>query len=94
MPQVAPPKDPAQSPNILFFGAFTKMSEAEYIATILATAADSRTVFESFARDIYQNGQVLAGKKYLLLGYAYRVLLCGLVASAITFAAPYLLRVL
>jgi hypothetical protein len=42
-------------------------------------------VFEAFARDIYQNGCVLARKKYKLIGHAYRVLLIGLVGSAIAF---------
>jgi len=49
-------------------------------------------VHEAFARDIYQNGKVLAGKKYRLLGWAYRVLLAGLVASLAAYVGAYLLR--
>jgi hypothetical protein len=51
--------------------------------------SDSRTVYEAFAHDIYQNGQVLAKKKYRFLAYAYRILLAGLVLSFLAFVAPY-----
>ena len=34
-------------------------------------------------------GRVLAVKKYRYLGYAYRILLGGLVASLVAFVAPY-----
>ena len=37
------------------------------------------------ARDIYQNGLVLARKKYRLLGWAYRIFLAGLTASLAAF---------
>lgn len=71
--------------NILFFGAFSRLSEEEFTRRLLGSLGDNRSVFETFARDIYQNGHVLAVKKYRLLGYAYRVLLVGLFASATTF---------
>ena len=38
------------------------------------------------------NGKVLAAKKYRLLGWAYRVLLFGLVASLIAYVGPYVLK--
>jgi hypothetical protein len=37
------------------------------------------------ARDIYQNGTVLARKKYRMLGWAYRLFLAGLTASLVAF---------
>ena len=76
--------------NILFFGSFTHLSEQEYVDRILGIVANNQSVYEAFARDIYQNGRVLAGKKYKLLGYSYRVLLAGLVASMMAFWAPFL----
>jgi len=94
LPSVGAKRREGQSENILFFGAFTRMPEQEYVATLLATVADSRAVYEAFARDIYQNGQVLSGKKYKLIGYAYRVLIAGLVGSLIAFVAPYALKML
>lgn len=91
LPSIKPPSPDNGPDNILFFGVFTRMSQEEYVATLLGTATDPQAVHEAFARDIYQNGKVLAGKKYRLLNYAYRVLLTGLVASFLAFVAPYLL---
>lgn len=92
LPSVTARPRPGGSPNILFFGAFTRMPEAEFVDRILHTATDSRAIYEAFARDIYQNGCVLQTKKYRLLGYAYRALLIGLVASLVAFVVPYLGR--
>src|SRR5579859_4567552 len=88
LPSVKTPALPGGSANILFFGAFHRMEEQAYIDALIDRLADNQAVYETFARDIYQNGQVLAGKKYRLLGYAYRVLLVGLFGSASAFAAP------
>ena len=79
--------------NILFFGTYTQLSEQDYITRMLELVTDTRAVYVAFAHDIYQNGQVLAGKKYRLLGYAYRVLLLGLVLSLIAFVAPWIAAV-
>jgi hypothetical protein len=54
--------------------------------------AQPQTMYEAMAHDIYQNGQVLAHKKYRFLGYAYRILLTGLVASFVTFMIPFVVR--
>ena len=84
----APPR--ADGPaNVLFFGSFTQVPEAEYVDMLLEVVSDSRTVYEAFAHDIYQNGQVLAKTKYRFLAYAYRILLAGLVLSFLAFVAPY-----
>jgi hypothetical protein len=88
----APPLSPDGPANILFFGAFHQLSEDEFIEKLLGSLGDNRAVFETFARDIYQNGHVLAVKKYRLLGYSYRVLLVGLFLSAGAFVAPYAMK--
>ena len=67
--------------NLLFFGSFVRLSENEFVEALRAAVRDDNDALEIMARDLYQNGQVLAHKKYRLLGYAYRVLLVGLVAS-------------
>ena len=90
LPAIKSPPAPGKKDNFLFFGAFTRMSEAEYVAMLLETITDTEAVYKAFARDIYQNGRVLAGKKYRLLGYAYRVLVTGLVASLAAFVAPWI----
>lgn len=71
--------------NLLFFGSFTDLSEADYIARLREQVSSDGAVLEAMARDIYQNGQVLKRKKYRLLGWAYRVFLVGLVLSFIAF---------
>jgi hypothetical protein len=89
LPSVRTPGSAEGMPNILFFGAFSRMSEEEYIRTLLSGLSDNHSVFQTFARDIYQNGRVLSGKKYRLLGWAYRILLIGLFASATAWITPY-----
>lgn len=84
MPSVRP--KPNTSTNILFFGYFTKMSEADYVETVLTQLETDETLYRTMLRDIYQNGQVLEHKKYKFLGYAYRIFLCGLTLTAISFA--------
>lgn len=78
--------------NLLFFGSFTSLSEAEYLERMRDGIRTDDQVIELISRDIYQNGQVLRRKKYRLLGYAYRVFLTGLVLSFAAFvwevAAP------
>lgn len=94
LPSVKPrPRAEAVS-NILFFGAFTRLPEDEYVERLLDVVGDDRAVYEAFARDIYQNGQVLAFKKYRLIGHAYRVMLVGLSLSLLTFVTPMVLRTL
>lgn len=94
LPSVKTPPQIHENGNILFFGTYTQMPEKEYIARMLDIVTDTQAVYEAFAHDIYQNGQVLAGKKYKLLGYAYRVLLAGLVCSLVAFLIPFLFAIL
>jgi hypothetical protein len=89
LPSVKTPGSAQGAPNILFFGAFSHMSEEAYIKTLLSGLSDNHSVFQTFARDIYQNGRVLSGKKYRLLGWAYRILLIGLFSSATAWITPY-----
>ena len=76
--------------NILFFGTFTEMSEAEFAETVLDEIQTQEGVYRLMLRDIYQNGQVLQRKKYKFLGYAYRTFLAGLVLTVVTLAAERL----
>jgi hypothetical protein len=75
--------------NLLFFGSFTQLDEAEYIERLTAELHTDENIYRTMARDIYQNGVVLERKKYRLLGYAYRVFLIGLTASFAAFLATY-----
>ena len=89
LPSTKAPPLPEGPANILFFGSFTQLSEAEFIERLLTVAQDPRAAFEAFAHDIYQNGRVLAFKKYRYLAWAYRILLTGLIGALLAFLAPY-----
>ena len=88
MPAVRPKPNTAK--NILFFGYFTKMSEADYMDEMLDDLANDETIYRTMLRDVYQNGQVLQNKKYKFLGYAYRVFLSGLVLTVISLVVEKL----
>ena len=63
------------------------MEEEEYIAAMMDRLADQQKFLEMVARDVYQNGQVLARKKYRLLTVAYSIFIIGLIASVVAFVA-------
>ena len=78
--------------NILFFGSFAQLEEQEYVDRLLDSLETDEQLYRTMAHDIWQNGRVLARKKYRLLGYAYRVFLIGLTASLLTFIGESMLR--
>ena len=88
MPAVRPPRETPR--NVLFFGWFTQMSEADYVNEVLDDLRDDETVYRTMLRDVYQNGMVLQHKKYRYLGYAYRVFLAGLALTVASLAAEKL----
>ena len=75
--------------NLLFFGSFTQLGEEEYLDRLTERLRSEDTIYRTMGRDIYQNGLVLARKKYRYLGYAYRIFLVGLTASFIAFVVQY-----
>jgi hypothetical protein len=88
LPSIRPPKQGLVGPpNKLFFGHFTQMGEDDWTDAIIADLKADETVFRTMLHDIYQNGQVLQGKKYKQLGRAYRIFMFGLVATMLTFVA-------
>ena len=54
---------------------------------MLDRLGDQEQLLAMVARDVYQNGQVLAHKKYRLLKYAYSIFILGLFASVAAFIA-------
>lgn len=89
LPSTKVPPIPTGPANMLFFGSFTQLSEDDFVNLVLDTVHDSDAVYAAFAHDIYQNGRVLARKKYKLLGYGYRIMLAGLVLSFLAFALHF-----
>jgi hypothetical protein len=89
LPSLAAIPPPKGASGLIFFGAFAQMDEEEYVQMLLAHSADPIAIYEAFARDIYSHGKVLASRKYRLLGWAYRVLLTGLISSLVAFVISY-----
>ena len=88
LPSIRPPKQGfVGPPNKLFFGHFTQLDETEWTDAVVADLKADETVFRAMLHDIYQNGQVLQGKKYKYLGRAYRIFMLGLVLTMATFIA-------
>jgi hypothetical protein len=73
--------------NLLFFGSFAALDEEEFVSELVGKLRNEEEFYRLMARDMYQNGSVLARKKYRLLGYAYRIFLVGMTASLIAFVA-------
>lgn len=71
--------------NMLFFGHFTHIPEAEWTDDVLDDLKADETVFRAMLHDIYQNGQVLQHKKYKYLGLAYRTFIAGLILTLVAF---------
>ena len=63
------------------------MNEDEYVTEMMDRLSDQQKFLEMVARDVYQNGQVLAHKKYRLLTVAYSIFIIGLIASVAAFLA-------
>ena len=79
------PKGPPLAPNILFFGAFANLSEAQFLHELDEINVDDVKIRQAMARDVYQLGLVLKNKKYKYLGWAYRVFIVGLVLTFTAF---------
>ncbi|MFA5969321.1 MAG: Pycsar system effector family protein [Sphingomonas sp.] len=93
LPRAAPPlQEMGEETNILFFGVFTAMAQEDFVDAVIDRLHDDETICRTMLRDIYQNGQVLARRKYRLLGVAYRLLLAGLVLSLILFLGELVMR--
>lgn len=86
-----PPSGPQALPrNLLFFGAFTEMDEAQFQAEIRTLINSDEAIYAAMARDVYQQGLVLRAKKYRWLGHAYRIFIAGLLLTFAALAATFL----
>ena len=70
--------------NILFFGNYANMSEADYVEGMEELLQSGERIYHNMIRDLYGIGTVLM-KKYSLLRYAYTVFMVGLVVSVLLF---------
>lgn len=84
LPSVGKPRG-SVTPNLMFFGHFSTMKEADWTGQVLEQLHADENVFRVMLHDIYQNGQVLHRRKYRYLGYAYRLFIAGLVTTLAAF---------
>jgi len=73
--------------NLMFFGSFDDMDEDAYVAAMLDKLVNDEAMLAMMARDVFQNGRILAHKKYRLLRLAYLLFIGGLIASLAAFIA-------
>jgi hypothetical protein len=69
--------------------ALSQMAEQDWADAVVDDLRADETVFRAMLHDVYQNGQVLQGKKYKYLGRAYRVFILGLTLTLVTFVVEY-----
>lgn len=86
LPKVGRPDGKLKNANLLFFGHFSFMDEDEWQDDLLAQMETDEKVFRTMAHDMYQNGKVLAGKKYRYLALAYKMFMTGLAVTICVFA--------
>ena len=84
MPTIAPRQGDRR--NMLFFGGFAGMEEGEYIHHVLTNEFENQeSVYRAMLRDIHQIGMILGKKKFMYLGWAYRIFLLGLTLTLLAF---------
>lgn len=86
LPKVGRPDGKSTNTNHLFFGHFAWMDEEEWQDELLDKLETDESVYRTMAHDMYQNGKVLAGKKYRYLALAYQAFMLGLALTLATFA--------
>lgn len=74
--------------NILFFGNFVNMTEADFVEGMQDLMMDTDRLYTNMIRDLYSLGGVLA-KKFRLLRYSYTVFMVALIAGVALFIAVY-----
>lgn len=85
LPRISKVPPDASNGNLLFFGHFTNLSEDQFIAAIKQRLQSEDALYETMLRDTYQNGVVLARRKYRYLAYAYRLFVVGLSLTFLLF---------
>ena len=80
-----------RAPNWLFFGAFSRLGEDEFVDKLVGAMRSEEQVYRIMARDLYQNGMVLQRRKYRYLGLAYLTFLAGMIGTLVAFLAQRLL---
>ena len=74
--------------NLLFFGNFHHLAQAEYVFAMKEVVQDPTQIYEMMMKDVYGIGSVLQ-KKYRLLRKAYTIFIGALVLGVLSFIAVF-----
>ncbi|MBD3346149.1 MAG: hypothetical protein GF401_13915 [Chitinivibrionales bacterium] len=78
-------------PNWLFFSSFSSLSDVEFMKKMEEIISTDENVYKAILNDTHQLGNILYRKKYRFLGYSYRVLLIGLIATFFIVTAQWVI---
>ncbi len=76
--------------NLLFFGDFTRLSQAEFESAMQGIMNDPSRTYGAQVREIYLLGSFLVRKKYRFLRFGYLTFITGFFASVIGFVVQML----
>jgi hypothetical protein len=90
MPKLPPANLPAPDTsnpgfNLLFFGDFTRLSQAQFETSMQEMMSDHSLTYGTQVRELYILGTFLAKKKYRFLRLGYISFITGLFAAFISF---------
>jgi hypothetical protein len=71
--------------NLLFFGDFTRLNQAEFESAMQEMVSDHSRVYGAQVRELYILGTFLVEKKYRFLRLAYISFISGLAATFVSF---------
>jgi hypothetical protein len=88
-PSLGKPKTDADQLDLLFFGDYTNLSDAEYQLAMKTLLQDETRLHESLIANIYAQGATLK-RKYERLQTAYTLFMYGFPAAIVLFLVVYL----
>jgi hypothetical protein len=72
-----------ESNNPLFFASFAQLDPNRNLEEMNYIIKDSDELYKALFLNIYNNGKVMAEKKYRLIGYSYRIFLVSMVIGIV-----------
>lgn len=88
-PSVGQPKADSEQLDLLFFGDYTNLSDAEYQLAMKTLLQDETRLHESLIANIYAQGATLK-RKYKRLQTAYTLFMYGFPGAIVLFLVVYL----
>ncbi len=79
-----------ESENLMFYGNFHEMSEADYVAKITGLMDKGDALYITIAKDAYHLGKTI-DRKFKLLRKSFTYFLSGIVISVLAFIACHLM---